>query len=79
MKLYKGSVLLIPPCSISKIFPVFLEQGVGILFAGLFGGGYVVLVGFQPLNNLFGGFVIGPSPLGVKFGQRLVQTENSGL
>jgi hypothetical protein len=65
--------------SILDILSVLLQQDISVLSAGAVRRGDIVLLDFQPANDLFGGLVIRRPAFRVKFGQYLVQALDAGL
>lgn len=65
--------------SILKVISVLLQQDINKLFTNTVRRGDIVLFGFQPIEDLFGGGLIGWSTFSVKVGQYFVQTINPDL
>lgn len=76
---YQGVLLPVVVGSILNVLSVLLQQGISVLFTGTVRRGDIVLLGFQPVDDLFDGLIIRGSAFSVKVGQYLVQTFNADL
>ena len=67
------------PRLLFNVFPILLEQDIRVISSGAVRRRDIVLFDFQPVNDLFGGFVICGPAFGAKLGQYLVQALDAGL
>ena len=65
--------------SAGNVLSVLLKQDISVLFTGTVRRRDKVLLGFQPIDDLFGGLLICLSAFRVKVGKYLVQTINTDL
>ena len=65
--------------SILDVRSVFLQQDISILFADTIGRRDIILSGFKPVDDLFGGIISSLFTFGIKFSHDLVQTKDADL
>ncbi len=65
--------------SVSNVLPVLLKQDISVFLTGTVRRRNEVPLVFQPTDDLLGCLLIHLSAFGVKVGEYLVQTMNTGL